>query len=156
MTALVFVDTNVLVYSRDASEGEKQRRAMKWMTHLWRTRTGRLSYQVLQEFYVTVTQKLSPGLDREAARSEVRTFMTSWHAIPIDARVVEGAWGVQDGYRLSWWDALIVSAAWVGGCRYLLTEDLQEDQEIGSVTVVNPFRTSPGSLAGSPEGSRDR
>ena len=31
MTAKVFVDTNVLVYSRDASEPHKQAQAMAWM-----------------------------------------------------------------------------------------------------------------------------
>ena len=57
MTGTVFVDTNVLVYSRDVSEAQKQKQAMAWMTHLWAERCGRLSYQVLNEFYVTVTQK---------------------------------------------------------------------------------------------------
>ena len=58
MGAKVFVDTNILVYCRDASEPEKQQKAMAWMTRLWETGCGRLSFQVLQEFYVTVTQKL--------------------------------------------------------------------------------------------------
>src|SRR5206468_1853768 len=60
MAGDVFTDTNVLVYSRDTAEPEKQRKARAWMTHLWTTRQGRLSYQVLQEFYVTVTEKLEP------------------------------------------------------------------------------------------------
>lgn len=60
-----FVDTNVLVYARDISEPEKQRRASEWLAHLWRSREGRLSVQVLQEYYVTLTQKLKPGLPRE-------------------------------------------------------------------------------------------
>jgi predicted nucleic acid-binding protein len=68
MAAIIFVDTNVPAYSRDASEPEKQKKAMVWMDYLWRTRAGRLSFQVLQEFYVTVTAKLDPGLDRESAR----------------------------------------------------------------------------------------
>ena len=78
MTDKVFVDTNVLVYSRDASEPPKQRQAMAWMAHLWSTQTGRLSFQVLQEFYVTVTDKLQPGLDPHNARDDVRA-MLAWH-----------------------------------------------------------------------------
>jgi predicted nucleic acid-binding protein len=58
-----------------------------------------------------------------------------------DARVVEGAWRIQDRYKLSWWDALIVSAAQVSDCRYLLTEDLQESLSMGNIEVINPFRT---------------
>jgi predicted nucleic acid-binding protein len=146
MTAPVFVDTNVLVYRRDASEPEKQRQAEAWMENLWRSRRGRLSYQVLHEFYVTVTEKLDPGLGRESARREVRSLWT-WRPLPVDARVVEAAWGIQDRYRLSWWDALIAAAAQVSGCRYLLTEDLQEGQELGDLRVVNPFLNPPASLA---------
>ncbi|MEJ2392871.1 MAG: PIN domain-containing protein [Gammaproteobacteria bacterium] len=110
MTAKVFVDTNVLVYSRDASEPQKQELAMAWMAHLWRTRTGKLSYQVLQEFYLTVTAKLQPGLDTENARKDVRSLL-AWQPIVVNERVLENAWLVQDGYQISWWDALIVSAA---------------------------------------------
>ena len=145
MAGEVFVDTNVLVYSRDASEPDKQRRAKAWMAHLWAGRHGRLSYQVLQEFYVTVTERLDPGLDREGARVEVRNLL-AWRPVVVDTRVIEAAWQVQDRYRLSWWDSLIAGAAEVAGATYLLTEDLQEDQMLGQVRVVNPFRVLPEAL----------
>ena len=145
MTDKVFVDTNVLVYSRDASEPRKQKQAMAWMAKLWEAQTGRLSFQVLQEFYATVTEKLQPGLEPQSARDDVISLF-SWRPIPVDARVVKGAWLIQDRYKFSWWDALIISAAQVGHCRYLLTEDLQENQELGKVKVINPFHYSPESL----------
>ncbi len=145
MTGTVFVDTNVLVYSRDASEPQKQEQALAWMTLLWSERCGRLSYQVLNEFYVTVTQKLQPGMDRPSAREEVR-FLLAWHPIALDARVIEGAWRIQDQYRISWWDALIVSAAQTAKCSYLLSEDLQENQTIGRVKIINPFHTEPETI----------
>lgn len=146
MADKVFVDTNVLVYSRDASEPQKQIQAMAWMTHLWKTQAGRLSFQVLQEFYVTVTEKLRPGLNSEEARRDVRSLL-AWRPIAMDGRVLEGAWLIQDQYKFSWWDALILSAAQVAECRYLLSEDLQEDQELGNLKIVNPFRTAPAALS---------
>lgn len=145
MTDRVFVDTNVLIYGRDASEPPKQKRAMAWMARLWSERTGRLSFQVLNEFYVTVTNKLQPGMDPQSAREDVR-FLLAWRPISVDARVVEGAWRIQDRYKLSWWDALIVSAAQVSDCRYLLTEDFQENLNIGNVEVINPFHIPPESI----------
>ncbi len=145
MTAKVFVDTNVLVYSRDASEPQKQELAMAWMVHLWSTRTGKLSYQVLQEFYVTVTAKLQPGLDPENARKDVRALL-AWRPIMVNDCVFENAWLIQDRRQLSWWDALIISAAQLADCRYLLTEDLQADQEFGRLRVTNPFHVDPASL----------
>lgn len=145
MTAKVFVDTNVLVYRRDASEPHKQEQAMAWMAHLWSTKTGKLSYQVLQEFYITVTAKLQPGLNPEDARKDIRSLLI-WHPIVVNDRVLENAWIIQDRFQISWWDALVVSAAQLADCRYLLTEDLQENQEFGSLRVANPFHMEPASL----------
>jgi predicted nucleic acid-binding protein len=139
------VDTNVLVYCRDASETEKQARAAAWMAALWESRAGRLSFQVLQEFYVTVTAKLAPGLPPELARRDVRALL-AWQPLPVDGRVLERAWHLQDLFRLPWWDALIVAAAQATGCRYLLSEDFQDHLELGNLTIVNPFRTRPDEL----------
>lgn len=145
MSAKIFVDTNVLVYCRDASEPEKQAQAAAWMAALWEQQTGCLSFQVLQEYYVTVTAKLSPGLSRELARREVRTFL-AWRPLAVDDRLLEGAWLLQDRHKVSWWDALIVAAAQSAGCRYLLSEDFQDGFDWGDLTVVNPFRTGPEEL----------
>jgi len=138
MTANCFVDTNLLVYFRDASEPLKQKRAEDWLTMLWRTRTGRISFQVLNEYYVTVTQRLDPGLDVNAARADIRSLL-AWHPISVGRPVIEGAWAVQDRYGFSWWDSLVVAAAQRADCGYLLTEDLQHGQEIDGITIVNPF-----------------
>jgi len=146
MSDNIFVDTNILVYSRDSSEPQKQPLAAAWMAYLWENRRGRLSFQVLQEFYVTVVFKLKPGLGPEKARKDVRALYT-WQPLPVDSRVMEGAWGIQDRFQLSWWDALIVSSAQVMDCSYLLTEDLQDNQKLGDLRVINPFHISPGSLS---------
>ena len=145
MTAKVFVDTNVLVYSRDASEPQKQVQALAWMAHLWSTKAGKLSYQVLQEFYITVTAKLQPGLAPENARKDVRALL-AWRPFVVNDRVLENAWLIQDRYQISWWDAAVVSAAQLADCRYLLTEDLQEYQKFGSLQVTNPFHVDPASV----------
>lgn len=141
----VFVDTNVLVYARDASEPEKQPRARAWMEALWRTRTGRISIQVLEEYYVTVTAKLDPGLDPSEARSDVRS-LSAWRPLPLDDDLVEGAWEIEDRWGFAFWDALIVAAARRSGCRHLLSEDLQDGQDLGGLEVVDPFSTAPDAL----------
>jgi len=142
-----FVDTNVLVYARDASEPAKQPAAERWLRLLWATRSGRVSSQVLNEYYSVVTEKLRPGLGRNEARVDVRNLM-AWAPVPTDGPVVEGAWTVQDRYGLSWWDSLVASAAQVAGCAWLLTEDLQHGRVLDEVTVVDPFRTEPEELLG--------
>lgn len=145
MTAPVFADTNLLVYSRDARDPAKQERAREWLAFLWDTRRGRLSRQVLQEYYVTVTRKLQPGLTVAEARVDVRALF-HWLS-PIDPGVlIEAAWLFQDRCSLSFWDALIVGAAQTMGCGFVLTEDLPGGQDLEGVRVVSPFEMRPADL----------
>lgn len=139
---LVFVDTNVLVYLRDATEPEKQSRAALWMAHLWESGRGRVSLQVLQEYYVTVTGKLDPGLPPHEAREDV-TALRAWNPFPPHAALMEEAWTIEDRYGLSFWDALIVASARRAGCSTLLTEDLQDGQDLGGTVVRSPFTSEP-------------
>jgi len=147
MSGSCFVDTNLLVYARDATEADKQPRAAQWLGRLWEQRAGRLSYQVLQEYYVTVTAKLTPGLEPAEARDDVRALMT-WEPIAVSDRVIEAAWRVQDRFRFSWWDSLIVAAAQHAGCRYLLSEDLHSEQDLDGMQVLDPFRITPQQVLG--------
>jgi predicted nucleic acid-binding protein len=140
MTARVFVDTNVLVYRFDASDPVRQTRADTWYRFLWRSRSARLSFQVLSELYSTLTRKLKPGFDEREARELVRE-LTAWKPVPVDLGVLERAWSLQERHLLSWWDALIVAAAQICECGVLLTEDLQHGQVFGGVRVVDPFAT---------------
>jgi predicted nucleic acid-binding protein len=145
MTARVFVDTNVLVYARDRTDEEKHRRAMAWVAALWQERAGRLSWQVVQEYYVTVTRKLDPPRDRSDAREDVTSLVT-WRPIPIGLPTIDVAWGIEDRFGLSWWDALIVAAAQIGECAYLLSEDQEYGQDFVGVTVISPFSKSPSEI----------
>ena len=137
-----FVDTNVLLYEWDGADANKQRRAIEWMRHLWETQSGRLSYQVLVEFYRGATQMLRPVLAAPKAQNHVRTLV-AWKPVAIDQAIIEAAWREQERYKLSWWDALIVAAAQRAGCRTLLSEDFKAGQQFGDLTVVNPFTTAP-------------
>jgi predicted nucleic acid-binding protein len=143
MTAPIFVDTNVLIYALDEADLKKQEAARVWRAELWKSRRGRISYQVLQEFYVKVTQKWPSA--REQTRAEVRDLL-AWRPVAVDAGLLERRWRIQDRYQLSFWDALIVAAARSASCRYLLTEDLQADQALDGVVVINPFLCEPAAL----------
>lgn len=145
LDAPVFVDTNVLVYRFDSAEPDKQRRAQQWLDLLWRHGSARISIQVLQELYATVTRKLKEPMSQQEARSVVQALF-AWKPVPVDQNIIEGAWFLQDRYSLSWWDALILSAAQITGCQMLLTEDLSHDQLIDGVRIVNPFRSDPAAL----------
>lgn len=135
-----FVDTNVLVYCFDDSDPTKRDRAQLVMRRLWETRTGRLSHQVLHEFYTTVTRKLKPTLPRPQARTETKDLL-GWSPVSSSHAILDQAWQIEERYGLSWWDSLIVAAAIAQNCTILLTDDLQHGLEIGRLRVVNPFHS---------------
>lgn len=138
MSATIFVDTNVFLYARDASEPARQPLAAAWLAQLWRERTGRTSVQVLSEYYINATHKLRPGLPRDEAWDDVQTLM-AWRPQPLDSTVLEAGRDIERRYRLTWWDSLIVAAAQAQGCALLLSEDLQDGIVLGGVTVRSPF-----------------
>ena len=140
MTGKFFVDTNVLVYVRDSNAKDKQMQAEAWLRKLWKERSGIVSYQVLQELYVTLTRKM--GVKHDLAQQEVSRLL-AWGPVVIDKLVLQAAWKMEERFSISWWDALIAGAAQITGCDYLLTEDLQHDLDLDGVRVVNPFRTAP-------------
>src|SRR5579872_3131961 len=117
----VFVDSKVLLYAVDEADHKKQQAARQWRAKLWKSRRGRIRFQVLGEFYVNAMRKWPSA--REEARSEIRDLL-AWNPVVADAAQLERGWKIQDRYQLSYWDALIVAAAKAASCRYLLTEDL--------------------------------
>jgi predicted nucleic acid-binding protein len=143
MTAPVFVDSNILLYAVDDADPRKQRVARDWRAELWKSQLGRVSFQVLSEFYVNAV-RLKPAASAEA-RAEVRDLL-AWNPVMTDASVIERGWKLQDRYQLSFWDSLIVAAAKVAACGFLLTEDLQDGQKLDGVEVVNPFLRGPASV----------
>ena len=138
MSDNIFVDTNILLYSRDASEPQKQAIAAAKLAELWETRGGRLSIQVLNEYFVSVTRKIKPGLSPEEAWDDIEA-LSAWNPLPIDMAILTRAFAVQRRYQLSWWDSMIVAAAEAAGCTRILSEDLSHDASYLGITVENPF-----------------
>jgi predicted nucleic acid-binding protein len=132
-----FFDTNVLIYADDKAALAKRRRALELLAEHRRARTGVVSMQVLQEYFVTVTRKLR--VDPAVARRKVELLAEFDVAAPEVGDVLAAI----DLHRLhgfSFWDALVVRAAKQAGCGVLYSEDLQGMREIDGVRIVNPFR----------------
>lgn len=145
----IFVDTNVLLYAVDDREPRKRDLSRVWLAACWRGRCGRISTQVLNEYYANVRKKFSTALSAGEARAEVRRYQ-NWRPWTIDQATIETAWAVESRYQLSYWDALMVAAALQQGCGWLLTEDLQHGQNIDGVQIVNPFLAGPEILDAAP------
>lgn len=137
--SLIFVDTNVLVYAYDRADPGRHRKAQMTLKKLWLDQSLVLSTQVLQEFYVTVTRKLAQPLSPQQARDIMRDYQI-WPIQSLAAADVLAASELQEVEQLSFWDAMIVTAAQNAGATTLLSEDMQHGRRIGTLQIVNPFR----------------
>ena len=138
MNDRVFVDTNILVYAHDIDAGNKYEQAAALVSDLWESRNGVLSTQVLQEFYVTLTRKVSSPLSRLEARKLLQKY-SNWHVVLNDPSIISQASEIEESYSISFWDALIVSAAYSQNVPTILTEDLTHGQIIEGILIENPF-----------------
>jgi predicted nucleic acid-binding protein len=137
MNVKTFVDTNVLIYAHDIDAKEKHAIAKQALGELWAARTGSLSTQVLHEFYVNATRKLSRPLTKKIARSVVDQY-AKW-CTETTAAEIAVAFRIEDEAQISFWDALICATALKTGAERILSEDLNAGQKIAGVRVVNPF-----------------
>jgi predicted nucleic acid-binding protein len=137
MSDRTFIDTNILIYAHDVDAKAKHLIAKEVLRELWSERTGVLSVQVLQEFYVNVTRKIPTLLSKELARVVANSYAI-WCTETTHAEI-STAFRIEDESRISFWDALIVSSAVKSGATRILSEDLGAGQRIAGILIVNPF-----------------
>jgi predicted nucleic acid-binding protein len=139
MTATIFVDTNILIYAHDIDAGPRHEKALELMRGLWQKNDGVLSIQVLQEFYVNITRKVPTPLPRTLARSLVETY-ACWTVVTLEPADLLRASEIEERYRISFWDAMILATAVKAGASTLWTEDLSHESIIEGILVVDPLR----------------
>jgi predicted nucleic acid-binding protein len=136
--SLAFFDTNILIYADDTSAATKQAKADALFRDHFKQGTAVLSLQVLQEYYSAVTRKL--GTDPQAAQRRIEILASS-NVVQFRARDVVAAIELHRLTQVSFWDAMIVHAARIGGASVLYSEDLQHGSVLGGVRIVNPFKS---------------
>lgn len=134
----IFLDTNVIVYAYDREAGRKHEIAKELLINLWNAGGGVISSQILQEFYVTVTRKIKRPLPVGTAMEIIEDFL-SWDVIANDGEAVLKAVKIHTKEKISFWDALVIAAAHIGGAGILLTEDLSDGRRFENLVVRNPF-----------------
>ncbi len=138
MNAKTFIDTNILVYAFDSSEKGKQNIAQSLLNNEGTIGEISLSTQVLQEFFVIVTRKLKEPLSIDDASKTIQYFSV-YPLVQINPKLILKAIDRHQNESFSFWDALIVEAALQADCKILLSEDMQNERQIGKLKIVNPF-----------------
>lgn len=134
-----FIDTNILIYHVDDSDEQKHAVATRIIRVALETGNACISYQVAQEFLNAGLRKASVPLDHARAANYLKTVLTPlWHVMPSHQLFQRGL-EIQERYRFSFYDSLIVAAALEADCKTLYSEDLQHGQRIEGLTIENPF-----------------
>jgi len=142
MTADVLIDTNVLVYAYDARNRAKQRQALAVLRHLVVAARGKISTQVLGEFYVTSTRKLNPPLTPMEAAGQVAALTATWPVVSVTPLVVLEAARGASGHGLQYWDAQLWATARLSQIPTILSEDFAHGRVLEGIQFVNPFAPS--------------
>lgn len=145
-----FIDTNIIPYGF-GDESKKRTISRSLMAYALRTGKASISLQVIQEFCNIALKKFQKAFSPSELRDYVRVSLHPLCKIYPSFELLDRALRIYENHRLSYFDSLILSAAVEGHCRYLLTEDMNDGQEIEGVTILNPFDNEKGLLAALPE-----
>jgi predicted nucleic acid-binding protein len=146
---IVFVDSNVLLACHDSRDAALQQAARGWLAWCWRKRAGRISTQVLNEFYEGAVKAFALTEHTPITPAHVRLHvrrLREWQPPHLDRYAVDGAWDLQDRHGLSYWNALIVSSAVQQSCTHLLSLELPAGSQIEGMQIISPLDISPESL----------
>jgi len=142
--AKVFLDTNILVYTIDKKDRDKQDQSRSLIKRISSDHVPVISTQVLQEFYNAITSKLK--VDQIVAKNVLHSYR-NMEIVSADLVLIEQAVDISVLFQLSFWDSLIVAAAEQANCSILVTEDLNDGQKIRGIEIVNPFKNPDFSIA---------
>lgn len=139
MSAVDFLDTNVLIYVVDRRNSIKQGIAQRLVFESLISGQGIISFQVVQETLQTLTRKARQVAPTSEAAEFFHAVLTPLWRVQPTGPLYDRALQVQEQQGFSFYDSLIVAAALEANCKRLLTEDLQHGQNIGSLRIENPF-----------------
>src|SRR5580704_9595853 len=139
MSGRFFLDTNIFVYSFDASSPKKAAQAQKLIRNALETGGGIVSYQVVQEFFNVALRRFSKPMSSLDAEQYLSTTFRPLLAVHSSPALYGESLRIGARFRLPWCDSLVVAAAIEGQCDVLYSEDFPDGQQFGTLTVSNPF-----------------
>ena len=140
MTGRYFLDTNIFVYSFDAGNPVKLKRATGLIRDAVVTRKGIVSYQVVQEFFNVALRRFGHPMTHADAEQYLGTVFRPLLAVHSSVTLYQEGLALFHRYRLGWYDSLLLAAAQASECEIFYSEDYQHGQKFGKLRVENPFR----------------
>ncbi len=136
-----FVDTNILLYTRDLKATEKSRKASQWIRNLTEVDALMINLQVISEFSNAVIKKFQ-HINRKELRDAL-VMMSHWRQANITHATIMKAFDLQGRVKASWCDSMLLASAIEAGCTVFVSEDQQNGRSIDGMRIVNPFEVEP-------------
>lgn len=135
------IDTNILVYGYDCSEGEKHAVSRDLLKQIWKEGRGVVCLQNLMEFFVVITKKVDSPVGVAEAKTIVEDFLKSdnWRIIDRDEDTFLSAIDIVSEYRIPLWDAVIVACMKENDITDIVTENKKDFEKIPGIKVSVPF-----------------
>ena len=140
----ITIDTNILIYAIDVSEGEKHLISARVVSALSRQR-GLLPLQAVNEFFFVCSRK--SRLPTDEAEKFAAALLRRCKILLPDPLDTISAMRMAQTANLQFFDALLIATAQRGKCSVLLTEDMQDGLMLDGLKIVNPFRIASQELS---------
>jgi predicted nucleic acid-binding protein len=142
MTGDVLIDTNLFIYAYDPRVRSKQDKALVLLRRLVVNGRGRISTQILGEFFAAGTRRLDPPLSPAEAADQVVALAAAWPVLTVTPLVVLEAARGASSHRLHYWDAQLWATARLNQIPLILSEDFVHERVLEGVRFLNPFETT--------------
>jgi predicted nucleic acid-binding protein len=139
MKGKYFLDANIIIYTFDFSSPEKQAIARNLIFHAIEQNHGVLSFQVIQEFFSVATRKFKKPLNYRDCTTYLQSVLAPLCEVFPTIELYREALDIQERWKLSYYDSLIVAAALSAQCSTLYSEDFQHGMKIKDLIIENPF-----------------
>ncbi len=135
------IDTNILVYAYDTSEGEKHEISRDILRRIWKEGGGVVCLQNLMEFFVVITKKVENPVDIADAMAIVKDLLKSnkWRIIDRDVDTFLSAISLVSEHEIHLWDAVIAACMKENDITEIVTEDKEDFEKIPDIKVIVPF-----------------
>ncbi len=134
---LLFADTNLFVYAIDPADPFKMRRSRDVLEYLLATARGVISAQVVSEFVVATSRRISTAKERHRVAEHGRIILEQWPVVPLSPSMVQSTLDVWESHQISYWDAQICAAALEARCSAIITEDTRDP--VHGLRYIDPF-----------------
>ncbi len=134
-----FIDSNIFIYLFDETSPKKRAVAENIIYKAIEKKESIISFQVVQETLNVLTTKIEKPLSAEDTKQFYEKVLLPLWKINPNPMLYSRALDIGLRFHYGFYDSLILSASIEAGCSRLLTEDLQDGQEVDSVRIHNPF-----------------